>query len=267
MFNNLITSISYDTWGDIVDLALKIGIATLLILLGNLVGKIAGAVISKVLESLRIFELLHKVGFEDLFDEIGFDIELKKSVKKYIRAIVILIFAVAAFDYLGLNVVREFLNAFLMYLPSLFSGLFILVGSFVLAKFIKNGVSKGLQRFSVENTEVFANIAKILVIIFGGLTALEQIGVNISFITQNLTIVISGVVLTLFFAFVYGTRNVFSNIIGGFYVGNNLKRGDSVVFEGKKMTVTRITEVFLVLDHDGKEIFVPNDLVMKRGLY
>lgn len=267
MLNNLLNSISYHTWGSIVDLALKISIAVLLILIGNLAGKILGAALSKILESLKLFEILQKIGLEDLFDEIGFDIELKKSVGKYTRAIVILIFAVAAFDYLGLNVVREFLSAFLLYLPSLFSGLFILVGSFVLAKIIQNGVSKGLDRFSVENTEVFANIAKIIVIIFGILTALEQIGVNIGFITQNLTVIISGVFLTMFFAFVYGTRNVFSNIIGGYYLGNNLKRGDGVVFEGKEMEVKKITEVFLVLEKDGKEIFVPNDFVMKRGLY
>ena len=124
----------------------------------------------------------------------------------------------------------------MIWLPKLAAVLLIIVIFFILAKLVKRiilKVSKKLN-FDPHLTQFFAQVSRIFFILFGLVTALGTIGINVSAL-------VAGLGLTGF-AFGFAFKDIISNILSGvlillyrpFVVGNKIK---VTGFEGEVISI------------------------------
>ena len=111
------------------------------------------------------------------------------------------------------------------YLPKLFSGVIILIIGLYIAKLLRDMLTASMSGLGMGGSKSIGNIVFYVVIIFVGITALNQVGVDTQIISQNITLIIGAVLLSFAIAFGFASRNVLENFISGSYARNNLKLG------------------------------------------
>jgi len=125
---------------------------------------------------------------------------------------------------------------------------------FILAKIIKRIITNNAERLKLDRnlTLLFARTSSITLIIFGIVTALGTLGVNVSAL-------VAGLGLTGF-AIGFALKDTISNLLSGvlillyrpFEIGNRIK------ISGYEGIVVSIDLRYTELDAEGKKILIPN---------
>ena len=149
------------------------------------------------------------------------------------------------------------------FLPKLGASLLILaafwVGSFICKKLIqKIGHSTDAARQDVVN--LLAEIARIGLLVFGMVTALGTVGVNVSAL-------VAGLGLTGF-ALGFAFRDALSNILAGVLIVMNhpFRRGDYLSVVGFEGTVVGIDLRYTTLEHEDNTFLIPNSTLFTNPL-
>ena len=142
----------------------------------------------------------------------------------------------------------------IIWLPKVAAVLFIIILFFVLAKLVKRVIIKVSKKLELDPhlTTFFAQVSRIIFVLFGLVTALGTIGINVSAL-------VAGLGLTGF-ALGFALKDTISNILSGvlillyrpFLVGDKIKVSG---FEGK---VTSVDLRYTKLDSEEGIVLIPN---------
>ncbi len=152
------------------------------------------------------------------------------------------------------NLLQYLLDEATLWLPRVIGVVAILVVFFILAKVVKRIIISAAERLKLDSnlTSLLARISNITLIIFGFVTALGTLGVNVSAL-------VAGLGLTGF-ALGYAMKDTMSNLLSGvlillyrpFEIGNRIKVSG---YEGIVISIDlRYTE----LDSEGNKVLIPN---------
>ena len=142
----------------------------------------------------------------------------------------------------------------MIWLPKLAAVLFIIVLFYVLAKFVKRLIIALAEKLKFDPylTKFFAQASRVVFTLFGVITALGTVGINVSAL-------VAGLGLTGF-ALGFAFKDTISNILSGvlillyrpFIVGDTIKVAG---FEGK---VTSVDLRYTKLDSEEGTVLIPN---------
>lgn len=215
---------------------------------------------------LRIITQKLVQGFDSLFkraitnDALKQE-RLKKSyaliIGRFIFWLVFIFFIAASANLLGWKLFSNLMGELINFLPSLLSGLFIVLGGYLLGNLAYSAiVGSNIHSSSLSITTLARTIQAIIVFSFV-IIGIEQIGINVTFLT-SMTVVVSGILLAgAALAFSLGAKNMVANLIGAQYackhcnIGEHLKLGE---FEGE---ILEITQTSIVLDAIQGRVIVP----------
>lgn len=152
------------------------------------------------------------------------------------------------------NLVQYFLDESTLWVPRVIGVVVIFVVFFILAKIMKRIIISTAERLKFDGslTLLFARTSSIALMIFGFVTALGTLGVNVSAL-------VAGLGLTGF-ALGFALKDTISNLLAGvlillyrpFEIGNRIK---ILSFEGIVISIDlRYTE----LDSKGNKVLIPN---------
>ena len=114
-------------WFDVMQFLPQLLIALLVLVLGWIIGGMLGRVIAKGFTKLKLDEALDKAGVDDLSERAGYAFKPGQFVGSLVKWFVVLVFAVVAFDILGLSQVTVFAREVVLgYLPQVFAAALIL---------------------------------------------------------------------------------------------------------------------------------------------
>jgi len=150
----------------------------------------------------------------------------------------------------------------LLFLPRLASGLAVL-GGFWLAGGAAQRFAQRLaaaRRIDPDLTLLLGQIAKVSLLLFGGITALGTLGLDV-------TALVTGLGLTGF-AVGFALRDIISNALSGMLLilYKPFRNGDRIAVTALEGTVTDVNLRYTVLVADGKRIFVPNASLMTNPI-
>lgn len=149
---------------------------------------------------------------------------------------------------------EQAVNEGIIWLPKLAAVLFIIVLFFFLAKFVKRIILKLSEKLNLDPylTKFFAQASRIVFILFGVVTALGTIGINVSALVAGLGL--TG--FALGFAFKDTISNILSGVLILLYRPFNINDKIKVAgFEGKVISVDlRYTK----LDSKEGTVLIPN---------
>lgn len=240
--------------------------ALLLIIMGWIVAKILRSATAKVLRACGIATLGEKVRFNELLQKAGITRSLDEIFGALVYYMVLLVFLVSASEVLGIKVVLETLNTFIAYFPHILGAFLILVISLYIAKIIKDMVRSASSGFNIAYAGALSSLLEIVIVGFGIIMALTELGLDMTIFTANITLIIAGVVLAMALSVGLGSRAIMSNVLSRYYICQIYHIGDEVCLAGHKGTIIKITPVSVVLKTENDEkLHIPNEQIIKEG--
>lgn len=121
--------------------------------------------------------------------------------------LVMLAALVIAFNGLGLTYITDLLGKVMLFVPKLVVALVIVAFGAYFARFVSGAVVAWCNGIGVRDAAFLGRLARIAILVFVALIALDQVEVGGAIVRQSFLVVLAGVVLALALAFGLGARD------------------------------------------------------------
>ncbi len=173
----------------------NVAVATLIILLGIVLGKLASNILKQILSSSGLDLKLQK-----LLGEKSRGFVLSTIVSEAVKAIVIIFFIVEGLSILHLTVMTQIGSTVIRYMPNVLAALVILLAAVIGADAAENALKKcGLVGFAL--------ITRVTIITVAVFMILSQLGIAEQIVTQAFLLIIAALAVAFGVAFGVGGRD------------------------------------------------------------
>jgi len=171
--------------------------------------------------------------------------------------IAILAAVMTATEVLGLSVVTTWLGSVAGYVPRLLAAAILVFAASIGSKLLGQAVVRAATVAGSRYASRLGNLVQVVLTSAAVLMALQQVGVDVSFITTTVLIVLSAVVAGTALAFGLGARTFVSQILAMHYVQKSFQIGERVRVREAEGRIIRFTSTAVILDSEGGETTVP----------
>jgi small-conductance mechanosensitive channel len=170
----------------------------------------------------------------------------------------VLLFAgLAATELLGVPVVKGWLAQVAGYLPRLLAAMLIMALGTLLARGGRQLALRAASSASLPGAARLGRAAEIAILLASALVAIEQLGIEVSFIKTTLLILLAAMLFGAALAFGLGGRELVANVLSAHYVHRTYQVGQTIRTEGVEGRIARITEIAVVIETADGEMSVP----------
>ncbi len=244
---------------------LPIIVGALLLLLGGLlVAALVQSLVVRLIKWTQLSRLFQKVGLPEYMKKVGITTSPREIVGKFTYWVVYLVFVIGAFEVLGMTVVVETLNDLLAYLPQVVLASLTALMTLVIARWVKNVITVGTSNLAV-NSGIVAYIAGMAVYLFGSVIVLSQLGLDMTIVTANITVIVASAAVSSGFLVAFAGRTVAANVVAGMFVRDYVVEGQKIVVFGKSGKVVSVKRTGIVLKTEEGEEFIPHHMVQEYG--
>jgi hypothetical protein len=203
-----------DMWFTVVQYLPAILTATVVFVLGWIVGVVLYRVVVEVVKVLRIDDALRAAGLNEAAREAGFNLDIGRFLGTIVMWFFMLVFLMASLEILGLSRVTIFLQeAVLLYLPQVIVAVIILILGAILAEVMRGLVTGSARAAGAHSANLAGSFAKWAIWVFAIVAALEQLNIATSFIQTLFTGLIAGLSLAFGLAFGLGGKEAAARTI------------------------------------------------------
>lgn len=174
--------------------------ALLLLLIGKLVARGVHVALVRVLNLLKIETVSKKIGLTEAMKAVGLKIKTAEIFGVLAYWIIYLVFILAAVEALGVKTISDIVEKLVAYLPNVIAALLIMIIGIAVANFLE----KLVKQFRYG--KVLGKITYFIIIVLVSVSALEQIGIEVGFFTDNVQVLMAGVALAFGLAFGLGSK-------------------------------------------------------------
>jgi hypothetical protein len=193
--------------GENVLLALPgIILALLILVVGFFIAILIKIILEKLFIKIKLDKhVIESTGMKKLIGGFKLSHFLALIAKWYVF---ILFFPLAA-EILGLNNVSNFLIQLSWWIPNFIGAIIITIFGILFATYVKHKV----EHINFHNSQIVSTIAYVIVLLFTFIIAFEQIGINISIVSNSFLIILAGIMLALGLGFGLGLKSEAEKII------------------------------------------------------
>ncbi len=163
-----------------------------------------------------------------------------------------------ALETLGWTLAILPLQDLISYLPRVLAAILILVVGAWLAQALGKVAQAAVASMGVEFHEGIGRGVRGLLLVVTTVLAVEQLGLNLTFLTDALTNLLTIVVAGLALAFGLGGRDVVRNVLAGYYARDQFAPGEGLVVDGEVGTLESIGTVNTQIALGEEILVVPN---------
>lgn len=162
-------------WGSILAYLPNVLGAVLVFLIGIIVAAVLQAVVVKVVQLLRVDELVARLDLRTSLEKVGIRLHVGKLLGWIVKWFFIIVALVAATDILGWNQVTNYLREVVLYIPNVIVAVIILLAGILLATFVRNVVKTAVEAAELASADFLSGIAKWAILLFSFMAALVQL--------------------------------------------------------------------------------------------
>lgn len=175
-------------WGSFVDLLPGLIAAIIIITIGYVVAYIIGHAIRILLQKVGLDKQIAKARLTQAVGNMRISALLGEVTKWYI----FIIFLQSGVDLLRLGTLSDLLSNFVAWLPNVIAAILVMVFGLIIAQFV---AMKIREHTEIKGVKMTSNAAKVLIIFIAAVIALEQIGIDVSILSDAFLILLGGLVL------------------------------------------------------------------------
>jgi hypothetical protein len=247
--------------------------STVVAMLILLVGFVAAAVLGRLARRL-VARSAHWIGnFQPGAMSVTHLERAQKAVGSAVYWLVVVCAVMAATETLGLPVVTAWLSGVATFLPRVAVAILIIALGTVTARVGRHIMSRAASSANVTSAERLGRVTEMALLLGTALMAIEQLGIDISFLKATLLILLGGLLAGAAVAFGIGGRDLVANILSAHYVHRLYQVGQIVRIDGVEGRIVRITETSVILECAEGDVSIPartfcdtrSTLVVRRG--
>lgn len=178
----------------------------------------------------------------------------------WITIVLTLMFAT---ERLGLPVLNTWLGVVAAYLPRVFTCLVIIFTGVIIGSLGRSALTRALPATDHIDPARLGGVLQMLVVGVSGLVAVQQLGIDVGFVTNVVTIALIGFFAASAIAFGLGRRAAVANILAGHYVRELYEVGNTVRIQGLEGRIVRMTPTAVILSTLEGETAVPTHLFVE----
>jgi preprotein translocase subunit YajC len=235
----------------------RLAIAIIVLLIGWSLAKLIANLIKNLLIKLKIDQLGDKVNDVDFMQSNQIQVKPSTILSMVIYYILLLIFIIAATDIIGVQVISNFVNNILNYIPKLLTALLIILVGIFASDLIGKAVKTTCESLGIPSAKIISAVVFYLMLITVTVSALAQADINTAFLASNITVIIGAGALAFAIGYGLASRDLVSNYLASFYNKNKVRVGDEIVIEGVKGKVVLIDTNSLVIQTNESAIIFP----------
>lgn len=200
-------------WYGVVNYVPNIIGALVVLVIGLIVAAGLGALVEKILESIRLDVFLEKIGLKPIFDRAGVRLRGAYFFGRLVYWFVIVAFLVAIADSLQLYALSAFLGSILNYLPNVIAAILIMLAALIVAHFLRKLVTASVMSAKLHSGPFLGIVTYWAVAVFGFLTALAQLNIATAIIQTIVTGFIAMLALAGGLAFGLGGKDYANHLL------------------------------------------------------
>lgn len=190
--------------------------------------------------------------------------QLKNSYIRIVERIVfwvtILFFIAVSANVLGWTLFSRWMDSVVAYIPGLLTGILIMMAGFLLGGLTRSAIMTASLRAGIEQSSLMARSAQIIVIFSSIIIGVEQIGLNVDFLS-TLIVVIAGTILAgASLAFSLGSKTLIANLLGAQSARKHCRQGEVITIGDTTGEILEVTQQSIVLDTGHGRAVVPAKL-------
>lgn len=221
----------------------------------------AGLLLAKLARKLtkKIILYLHK-GINDKLTKRRLTVDLQGSAKIIATAFywIIILFAVALItQILELSFLSKWFDGLINYLPNIIAALAIVFSGVIVSKLLNDLIVSVSLSTKIINGKVLGSVARYIVLGISIIVAIDQLGINISFIIILVSILLGALLFGAALAFGLGAKTSVSNILSSYYIQKNFEVGNTVQIGEAEGVITKITATSVFLDTKSGQVVIP----------
>ncbi len=245
----------------------KVLMAIVVLIIGSIIAKIIRNMIKKVLIKINIDKIGEKLNEIEIVEKSNIKIKFSTVISKIVYFILMLLFFTISADILAMPAVTDLVSDMIKLVPNLIVAGIILVIGVIFADMLKSIAQTTLESLGIPSARLLASFLFYFLLINIVLTALTQAQIKTEFLSQNISLVIGGVILA--FAIGYGLASVgsMSNFLASYYSRGKFDVGDTITIEDVTGKIVEIDKSSLILIADnGNKVILPLSQVTKSKI-
>ncbi|MEX0824322.1 MAG: hypothetical protein WD001_01745, partial [Woeseia sp.] len=156
-----------------------------------------------------------------------------------------------------LDMFTAWLSQIVTWLPAVLVGGLILLAGFLVSTVARDTVSAALESTGSQQSEILGLAVQIAIFTAAMVIGLNQVGIDVSFLTTLFGVIVGGVLLGISLAFGLGARVFVSNILGAHQARDQIERGQTVRIGDFEGQVIEFTSTAIILATDSGRLSVP----------
>jgi hypothetical protein len=169
-------------WGSVLGFLPSLIGAVIIFIIGLIIASLLEKIVERMITYLKIDTLLRKAEVEAYFERANMKINVGVFIGKLVYWFITIAFLLAASNILNFTAFSGFLNGLLMFIPNVIIAVLIMLAALVAANFLRQLVTASVASARLNHAKGLGAITWWVVVVFGLLTALPQVGVSINII-------------------------------------------------------------------------------------
>lgn len=235
----------------------KIVGALVVFIIGLIIARIISKIITKFLQKIQIDKLGDKLQEIEMVDKSNLKFKISAVLGKIIYYFLLIFFAVFAADLLGMPAVSQIVLDIFNFIPKLIMALIILVIGLLASDGISKIIYTTCNSLGIPSAKLLSTFVFYFLFINIFILALTQANINTEFLSQNISIIIGGIILAFSIGYGFASKDIVANLLASFYSKDKFQLGDTITFEGEKGQITNIDRSTLTIQTGDRKIIFP----------
>lgn len=180
--------------------------------------------------------------------------------------LVLLFFATAATEVLGLAPFTEWLSRFVAYLPTLAAGVLIIAAGYAVSRIASDLVRTTAPGFTPAHRNTLARVVQITIIAGAILVGADQIGIKVTFLVIFAGAIAAAIVGGIALAVGMGARDYVANLIGAHYLRDAVQVGQTLRVDDIEGRVVDVTATTLIMETGEGRVSFPARVYNERSI-
>ncbi len=225
--------------------------AIVIVIIGLLIAKLIAKLIQKAMEAINIDKIGEKLEEIEIVEKSNIKIKVSKVISKVVYYFLILFFMVAATDVLGMPAVSELVMNIFNLIPKLIVALIVLVLGTLMADALKSVSLTALQSLGIPSARMISSLVFYFLMINIVISALTAAQIDTAFLSQNISLVIGGIILAFAIGYGLASQASMSNFLASYYSKGKFDVGDTVTIDNVTGKIVEMDKSSLILIKEG----------------
>ena len=261
-----IQKIMTDMINDIITMVPNILTAILIFVVGYIISKLVARGLKKALEKLKVDKLGDKLNEIDMVSKANANIKLSAIFSKAIYYFLLLFFMVAAAEALSMPAVTDVFKGIFNFFPKAITALLIIILGLLFAEFMRKILETAMKSLGISSATLISNFIFYFFFVNIFILALSQAEINTDFLSQNLSLIVGGIVAAFAIAYGLASKDVVANYVASFYASDHIEVGDRITVDGINGVVSNIDKATVEIQTENSKVLIPLSKFMNQNV-